>query len=177
MLEMVGMEFTPLDIEIDEDKHFADNPAEFVLNLSEKKAIDAAKRITAGIIAAADTIVYLDGQVLNKPRDEEDATRMLTLLSGRTHQVYTGFTLLRMPEKKILRDFGVTDVMFRKLDRKEIEEYVQSGAACDKAGAYGIQDDLSALFVERIDGDFYNVVGLPLPKFYLALKKFSSDNP
>ncbi len=177
MLEMVGIKFTLLDVGIDEDKHYAENPSDYVLSLSEKKAVEAAHRITNGIVAAADTIVCVDGQILNKPKDAGDARRMLTLLSGRTHQVYSGFTLLKIPEKTILRDFGVTDVTFRKLDEDEIEEYVQSGAAFDKAGAYGIQDDLSALFVERIDGDFYNVVGLPLPKFYLALKKFSSNAP
>ncbi|MFZ1083010.1 MAG: nucleoside triphosphate pyrophosphatase [Candidatus Kryptoniota bacterium] len=174
MLEMVGIKFTLLDIEMDEDKHLAESPSDYVLSLSEKKAVEAAHGITNGIVAAADTIVYIDGQILNKPKDAGDARRMLALLSGRTHQVYSGFTLLKIPEKKLLRDFGVTDVSFRKLDKDEIEEYVQSGAAFDKAGAYGIQDDLSALFVERIDGDFYNVVGLPLPKFYLALRKFSN---
>jgi len=177
MLEMVGIKFILLDIEVDEDKHFAENPSDYVLSLSEEKTVEAARKITNGIVAAADTIVYVDGQILNKPKDADNARQMLTLLSGRTHQVYSGFTLLKIPEKKILRDFGVTDVTFRKLDEDEIEEYVESGAAFDKAGAYGIQDDLSALFVERIDGDFYNVVGLPLPKFYLALKKISSNAP
>lgn len=173
MLEMVGIEFTPLDIEVDEDGHLADSPSEFVITLSGKKAEEASSKIKEGIVAAADTIVYLDGQVLNKPKDVEDARRMLKLLSGRTHQVYTGFTLLKVPEHKILQDFAVTDVTFRRLDEDEIDEYAQSGVALDKAGAYGIQDDLSTLFVERIDGDFYNVVGLPLSKFYLALKSFS----
>ncbi|MGO9480230.1 MAG: Maf family protein [Candidatus Kryptoniota bacterium] len=177
MLEMVGIKFTPLDVEIDEDKHFAESPAEYVLTLSEKKAVEAACKITNGIVAAADTIVYVDGQILNKPKDAEDARKMLMQLSGRTHQVYSGFALLEIPARKILRDYGVTDVTFRILERDEIEEYIRSGAAFDKAGAYGIQDDLSALFVERIDGDFYNVVGLPLPKFYLALKTFMPNDP
>ena len=174
---MVGIRFTLLDIELDEKDHFADNPREYVMSLSEKKARAAAARISEGIVATADTIVYLDGQVLNKPEDAEDATRMLNLLSGRTHQVFTGFTLLQVPKNRIVRECVVTDVTFRKLETDEIEEYVASGAPYDKAGAYGIQDDLSALFVDRIDGDFYNVVGLPLPKFYLALKKFSNNRP
>ncbi|MCL4510778.1 MAG: Maf family protein [Bacteroidetes bacterium] len=177
MLEMVGIKFTLLEIDVDEANHFANNPREYVINLSGKKAEEAAKTIAEGIIATADTIVYLDGKILNKPKDTDDARRMLRLLSGRTHQVYTGFTLLKMPERKILHDCEVTDVTFRKLDEGEIEEYVQSGAPLDKAGAYGIQDDLSALFVEKINGDFYNVVGLPLPKFYLALKQFADVSP
>ena len=171
---MVGIKFTLLDVEVDEDSHFADDPLEYVTSLSEKKARVAATKINEGIVAAADTIVYLNGQILNKPKDAEDAARMLNLLSGRTHQVYTGFTLLQIPEGKIIRQCEVTDVTFRELDPDEIEEYIQSEAPFDKAGAYGIQDDLSALFVERIDGDFYNVVGLPLPKFYLALKNFTN---
>ncbi len=172
MLQMVGINFTPLDIEVDEDNHFADNPEEYVMSLSEKKARHASALIKEGIIATADTIVYIDGQILNKPTDPEDARRMLRLLSGRTHKVFTGFTLLEVPGGKCVRDYGATDVTFRKLDEDEIIEYIKSGAPFDKAGAYGIQDDLSALFVERIDGDFYNVVGLPLPRFYLALRHF-----
>ncbi len=166
------MKFTQIDIEVDEDNHFADNPREYVITLSGKKAREAAKKIAKGIVATADTIVYLDGKILNKPVDEQDAQSMLRLLSGKTHQVYTGFTLMRVPDGKIVQDCGITDVTFRELDLEEIDEYVRSGAPMDKAGAYGIQDDLSALFVEKINGDFYNVVGLPLPKFYLALRNF-----
>ena len=172
MLEMVGIKFTLLDVEVDEDNHFADNPEEYVMSLSEKKAREAAGQIEKGIIATADTIVYIDGKILNKPVDADDARRMLRMLSGRTHTVYTGFTLLEIPGGRIVRECEATQVTFRALEEDEIEEYIESRAPFDKAGAYGIQDDLSALFVERIDGDFYNVVGLPLPKFYLALKRF-----
>lgn len=172
MLDMVGIKFTLLNVEVDEDNHFADNPEEYVMSLSEKKAREAAEQIEKGIIAAADTIVYIDGKILNKPVDADDARRMLRMLSGRTHTVYTGFTLLDIPGGRIVRECGATQVTFRALEEDEIEEYIESGAPFDKAGAYGIQDDLSALFVERIDGDFYNVVGLPLPRFYLALKRF-----
>lgn len=171
---MVGMKYTPLDIEVDEDNHFADNPEEYVMSLSEKKAREAAARISKGIIATADTIVYIDGRILNKPLDAEDARRMLKTLSGRTHTVYTGFTLMEVPGGRFVRQCEATEVTFRKLEDEEIDEYIESGAPFDKAGAYGIQDDLSALFVERINGDFYNVVGLPLPKFYLALKNFAA---
>ncbi len=174
MLQMVGIDFTLIDVEVDEDTHTAENPRDYVITLSLKKARAAAMKVTKGIIASADTIVYLDGEILNKPVDPGEATRMLKRLSGRTHQVFSGFTLLKVPENTILQDCGITDVTFRNLDDEEIEEYVKSGSPFDKAGAYGIQDDLSALFVERIDGDFYNVVGLPLPKFYLALKKFET---
>lgn len=174
MLDMVGIKYTLLDMEVDEENHFADNPEEYVMSLSEKKAREAATMIEKGIVATADTIVYIDGKILNKPVDAEDARRMLGMLSGRTHTVYTGFTLLEVPDGKSVRQCGATEVTFRKLEAEEIEEYISSGAPFDKAGAYGIQDDLSALFVERINGDFYNVVGLPLPRFYLALKNFAN---
>lgn len=173
MLDMVGIKYTLLDMEVDEDNHFADNPEEYVMSLSEKKAREAASMIMEGIVATADTIVYIDGQILNKPVDASDARRMLGTLSGRTHTVYTGFTLMEVPGGRSVRECGATEVTFRKLEPEEIEEYIESGAPFDKAGAYGIQDDLSALFVERINGDFYNVVGLPLPRFYLALKNFA----
>jgi septum formation protein len=172
ILKMIGMRFTVIETNTNEDEHFAQTPSDYVLSLSQKKANDAALKISNGIVLAADTIVYIDGQILNKPKDADDARRMLKLLSEKTHQVYTGFTLLRIHDKKTLSDFGVTDVTFRRLDEDELEEYIKSGAPFDKAGAYGIQEDMSALFVEKINGDFYNVVGLPLPKFYLALKKF-----
>ena len=173
ILEMVGIKFSLLDVEVDEDNHFADNPREYVMSLSEKKALAVSDKIKSGIVATADTIVYLDGQILNKPKDAADAVRMLNLLSGRTHQVFTGFTLLKIPGHQVVKECESTDVTFGRLDADEIEEYVQSRAPFDKAGAYGIQDDLSALFVERINGDFFNVVGLPLRKFCLALKNFS----
>lgn len=177
ILDMVGMKYTLVDMEVNEDNHFADNPEEYVMSLSEKKAREASRRVSSGIIATADTIVYIDGKILNKPLDAADARRMLKVLSGRTHTVYTGFTLMEVPGGRFIRECEATEVTFRKLDDDEIEEYVESGAPMDKAGAYGIQDDLSALFVERINGDFYNVVGLPLPKFYLALKNFTNVNP
>ena len=125
---MVGIKFTLLDVEVDEDNHFADNPRDYVMSLSEKKGRAASKKISEGIVAAADTIVYLDGQILNKPKDADDAARMLNLLSGRTHQVFTGFTLLQVPIGKIIKHCETTDVTFRKLDADEIEDYIQSGA-------------------------------------------------
>ncbi|CUS90801.1 MAF protein, partial [Candidatus Kryptonium thompsonii] len=104
------------------------------------------------------------------------ARQMLKKLSGKTHKVYTGFTILDTKTSKIYSDFEVTDVKFRELEDDEIEQYIATGSPFDKAGAYGIQDDYGAVFVERINGCFYNVVGFPLTKFYLAMKKFLSDD-
>ena len=118
MLDMVGIKFTLLDVEVDEDNHFADNPEEYVMSLSEKKAREAASQIEGGIVATADTIVYIDGTILNKPTDAADARRMLKLLSGRTHTVYTGFTLLEIPGGRIVRECGATGVTFRTLEEE-----------------------------------------------------------
>jgi len=119
--------------------------------------------------------VLLDGHILGKPVDRRDAARMLSTLSGRTHEVYTGFYLLEKPAGIGVSDHEITRVTFRKLDAGEIDRYVNSGSPMDKAGAYGIQDDYGAIFVERIEGCFYNVVGLPLTRFYLRYRELSAE--
>jgi septum formation protein len=122
------------------------------------------------LIVSADTIVVLDRRILGKPADAVEAKSMLTSLSGRTHEVYTGFTILGQPIGKTVTEHVVTSVSFRSLAEWEIDEYVSSGKPMDKAGAYGIQDR-SAVFVDRIEGCFYNVVGFPLSKFYTTLQR------
>jgi septum formation protein len=122
------------------------------------------------IVIAADTIVVIDGKILGKPRSVRDATAMLQRLSGREHMVYTGVAIYR--NSSLLSAFHeVTRVRFRKLDLREIREYVKSGLPMDKAGAYGIQDDFGISFAEKIHGDYFNVVGLPVCHTYLELRK------
>lgn len=111
---------------------------------------------------------------MGKPADRADAIRMLETLSGRTHVVVTGFALVDRPSDRWVSDAEATQVTFRPLTRAEIEQYVDSGSPMDKAGAYGIQDDYSAVFVSRVEGCFYNVVGLPLSKLYTALEEFQT---
>jgi septum formation protein len=127
------------------------------------------------IIIGADTVVVLDGAILTKPTDAEDAIRMLSALSGRMHEVYTGFALLDCKSGKSVSAAEVTKVTFRSLAPGEIRNYVASGSPMDKAGAYGIQDDYGAVFVERVDGCFYNVVGFPLTRFYVTLIDFEKQ--
>jgi septum formation protein len=148
------------------------SPAENASALSYMKAADVAQRFDRGIVLGSDTIVVLDGVLLGKPASEEDACRMLRTLSGRTHTVFTGFALVDAETKKSYIDCEQTDVTFRILDDDEITAYVAAGSPMDKAGAYGIQDDFGAVFVERITGDYYTVVGLPLSKVYCALQRF-----
>ncbi len=143
--------------------------------LALMKAQDVSRRIVDGIVIGADTIVVIDGRFLGKPESHADAVRMLELLSGNTHRVYTGFALVERPSDKVLTDVEMTLVTFRQLPKDEIERYVSSGSPMDKAGAYGIQDDYGAVFVTRIEGCFYNVVGFPLARFHKRLQEFQSQ--
>ena len=139
--------------------------------IAQKKA--EAYRTTLGeqeLIITADTIVWLDGQVLGKPHDEADARRMLRLLRGRTHQVVTGVTL-QTTEKQHTFDC-VSDVTFADLTDWEIDFYIRQYKPLDKAGAYGIQEWIGYVGVERIEGSYFNVMGLPVQRLYQALKTF-----
>ena len=118
---------------------------------------------------AADTIVALNGELLGKPADEADARRMLHALSGKTHQVATGVCIVRDGNAESFVD--ITDVTFYELSHDEIDAYVATGEPMDKAGAYGIQGQYGRMLVEKIDGDFYNVVGLPIAKVVRALSR------
>ena len=169
LLKQLGLNFIVHPSGIEENLSQASSPEEYVLTLSRKKAIEVAKNYNDALIISADTIVVLDGEIINKPKDPDEARQMLKKLSGKTHKVYTGFTILDTKTSKIYSDFEVTDVKFRELEDDEIEQYIATGSPFDKAGAYGIQDDYGAVFVERINGCFYNVVGFPLTKFYLAM--------
>ena len=135
-------------------------PEQTVRELSLHKAQEVAQTCAPeDIIIAADTIVYLDGAILGKPKNHDDAVRMLTALSGREHIVYTGVAVLRGGELRQAAE--QTAVRFRTLTPEEIERYIATGEPMDKAGAYGVQGQ-GALLVERIDGDFFNVMGLPV---------------
>ncbi len=122
-----------------------------------------------GIIITADTIVVIKGKVIGKPKDKKEAEKILKTLSGRTHTVYTGFSVYNSLNGKTITDYEKTFVTFRKLAVHEIREYIAGGSPMDKAGAYGIQDDYGAVFIKKINGCYYNVVGLPLTKLYQTL--------
>lgn len=146
-------------------------PAELVTRLSGAKAEEVAARLMDAdtVVIGADTVVVLDGRILGKPRDKREAVGMLTALSGREHRVYTGVTVLGGDAR---RQSGAeeTAVRFRALTQREIHAYVETGEPMDKAGAYGVQG-LASLFVEGIRGDFFNVVGLPLCRLGIMLRK------
>lgn len=143
-------------------------PHEIVMTLSRQKAREVAATVEGDcVIIAADTIVVIDGEVLGKPRDERDAAQMLKKLSGRTHMVFTGVTIIR--GERVLCQFEKTNVNFRELEDDEIAAYVKTGEPLDKAGAYGVQGR-GSLFVTGIEGDFFNVMGLPLCRLGIMLK-------
>ena len=146
------------------------SPGETVCCLAEQKAAEVAGKCRGdALILAADTLVYLGAARLGKPKDEEDAFRMLKMLSGRKHTVYTGVSIFAAG--KAFTEYEASDVCFAPMDEAEIRAYIATGEPMDKAGAYGVQGR-GALFIERIDGDFFNVMGLPLHRLYQMLKKY-----
>ena len=174
LLERMGLrQFRIVVSDADETVEEGISPAEMVEELSRRKALAVAEQVGQdALIIAADTVVALDGEVLGKPVDEADAFRMLTTLSGRRHQVYSGVTVVRGGE--VCTGHEVTDVTFRAMDSGEIRRYIRTGEPMDKAGAYGIQG-YGALFVEGIVGDYYNVMGLPVCRLGGMLARFGVD--
>ncbi len=173
LLKQINLEFKTFSVDINEDFLENELPVEAVKRLASEKMQAAGKLAPKAVIITADTIVVLDNEILGKPKNEEDAFFLLKKLSGKTHTVYTGFSIKNTFTGKTITDYETTQVKFRVLLDYEIKEYIKTGSPMDKAGAYGIQDDFGAVFVEKIDGCYYNVVGLPLSKIYKYLLEFS----
>ena len=172
--ELLGLFHIPFEIrvaDIDESMDSRANPYAEVARVSQLKAL-AVPRDPDDVVIAADTIVVCEGRVLGKPHDAEEARQMLRLLSGRDHQVMTGMTVLRGDKSAICTE--VTDQRFRELSDREIDAYVATGEPMDKAGAYGIQGG-AALFCERMVGDYYNVMGLPVCRLSKILHQIAPD--
>lgn len=171
LLRIFGCPFTVRAADIDETMDPDKAPFDEVARVSRQKA----QAIAAGqddVIIAADTIVVCCGKVLGKPRDAQDARRMLSLLSGRDHQVMTGCTVMRSGRAVTFTE--VTDLHFRPLLPQEIQRYILTGEPMDKAGAYGIQGG-GALFCQRVEGDYYNVMGLPLCRLGQVLRDMAPE--
>ena len=173
-MRMLGFDFEVVDSQVDERNEVYTIPEVHVLELAQKKAVKVAEKINSGLIIGADTIVVLNNQILGKPKDAKQAKKILQQLSGKTHTVYTGFAVVEKPSGAVLSEFVKTLVSFRRLADEEIDRYIQSGSPFDKAGGYGIQDQ-GALFVEKIDGCFYNVMGLPISVTCQVLHKVGID--
>lgn len=172
LLALGGWDFDVLVADVDESQIPGEAPGDYVLRLAEMKARKVAKKADADqVILAADTAVVDAGEILGKPLDAQDAVRMLKRLRGHTHQVYTGIALLRVGDSRLLNDLTVTDVPMRAYTDEEIEAYVRSGDPLDKAGAYGIQHP-GFQPVERLQGCFPSVMGLPLCRVTFLLQQF-----
>lgn len=172
--ELLGQYIKDLKIMPDNSEEVIDEgmaPEEICMKLAMQKAENVAARADKdAIIVAADTIVFIDGMVLGKPKDEEEAAQMLHRLSGREHHVCTGIAVIDNKKNRKANDFERTTVYFKPMTDGEIDRYIKTGEPMDKAGAYGIQD-FGALFIEGVRGDYFNVVGLPLCKLSQILKR------
>ena len=173
ILEKIVKEFEVVQSNFDENTiEFKGDIEKYVKDLSRNKAIEVSKRLNEpSIVIAADTVVFQNGKVLEKPKNEEDAFSMLSSLSGNTHKVYSGICLINTYDDTVVTDCDCTEVRFSELNPRQIRNYINSGEPMDKAGAYGIQG-LGGAFVERIEGCYYNVMGLPLNKLYKALENY-----
>lgn len=174
LLEQIGIKnYRVVTPDVDEHVDAPMDPGALVELLSRRKARAVRARAGDGaLIIAADTVVALNGTVLGKPQDEADAVGMLTRLSGKRHHVYTGFTVLRGEQE--LTGHEATAVVFRALTGDDVRHYAATGEPMDKAGAYGIQG-VGALLISGIDGDYFNVMGLPVFQLGQALKRFGID--
>ena len=171
LLAQIGLSFTVDPADVDESVLPGESPEAYAVRVALDKARIAAKRAVEGIIIAADTIVVVGEAILGKPADAADARRMLTDLSGREHKVVTGLAVVDAATVRSAARISATRVWFRVLSDREITAYVATGEPLDKAGAYGIQER-GALLVERIEGCYSNVVGLPLSLLGEMLREF-----
>ena len=175
ILENMGVDFIIDVADADESVDGSLSPVEAVCEISRRKARAVVPRHEGEdfIVISADTVVVINGKIIGKPKDEEDAFNILKSLSGKTHEVYTGFTVTDGKDEKT--DFEVTQVHFKELDDDAVTRYIATGECMDKAGAYGIQQK-GNLFVEYIHGDYYNVVGFPISKICVTVKELFGIN-
>jgi septum formation protein len=171
LLKKTGLKFKVEPSNYEENINAELEPHELAKSLSLEKAKLVAKNHRNALVIAADTFIVFEGKILGKPPTETEAKKMLETISGRQHSVITGFTIIDTETNKALSKSVETKVYIRKLTSSEIDAYVKSKEPLDKAGAYAIQG-LGAVIVERIEGDYFNVIGLPLSALTEALKKF-----
>lgn len=170
LLSLITKDFEIIPAVSEENADPSLSPDIFVMELAKQKALEIAASHPDDIVIGSDTVVAAEGEILGKPKDKEDAYRMLSLLSGTIHSVFTGVAVVKNGEIHSFTE--ETKVKFFNLSEKEITDYIATGEPFDKAGAYGIQE-FGALLVEGIDGDYYNVMGLPSGRLYRLLKSLS----
>jgi len=171
ILESLNIPYILWGINIDESLKSIKYVKSSVIDVSRRKAFCAKKHFSNGLVIGVDTVVYFNNRVLNKPDNREEAYSYMKMLNGNRHEVFSGITLVNSNNDISYSSFSVTQVYFNKISDKEIKRYIDQSEWRGKAGGYAIQG-IAALFIEKIVGSYYNVMGLPIEKLYLLLKKF-----
>ena len=175
ILENANVKFKIMSSDIEELTLEGESPCQMVMRLAFEKGINIADKQKSDLVISADTIVVLDNNVLGKPKDEKEARYMIESLSGKTHQVITGISLINLENNKKIIDYVISNVKFKNLSEEDINGYISTNESLDKAGAYGIQG-YGALLVDEIQGDYFNIVGLPISRLSDLLKKHFNIN-
>ena len=170
LLGILGIPFSVVPASIDEAPVSGESPENFVVRIAREKCAEVASRVSQSVVLSADTIVTVDGDILGKPSDEKDVIRMLQRLSGRRHSVYTAVCVINQLKPETFEGLDRTDVWFNPMSDAEILNYVRRENVMDKAGAYAIQG-FAAVYIPRIEGNYSNVMGFPLPVVYELLKR------
>jgi septum formation protein len=173
LLAVLGIPFSIMAAEIDETPRGGETPEDYVARLAREKGSEVASRISGSLVLAADTTVSIEGEILGKPADAAEAARMLGKLSGRRHSVYTAVCLIDQTRNAVHEGVERTEVWFRPLSEAEILDYIRRENVLDKAGAYAIQG-LASIYVAKIEGNYSNVMGLPMPLVFDLLKRCGS---
>jgi len=173
LLKLLGLKFSVRESDYEEDMSVSRDPYKLAQFLALEKARSVARYYDNAIIIAADSFIIFNGEFIGKPKNAKAAKQMLKDFSGKEHKGITGFALVDTKNNKTITDYGETKVKFRKLDDKEIDDYVATGEPLDMAGAYGLNDG-GAFLIESVSGDYYSIIGLPLAKVYLALKQMKA---
>ena len=174
ILKNAGFKFKIIPSNVDENIISTNlEPEDYCIRLAKLKSKDIAENHTDFTVIGSDTIVVINNEILNKPKNFHDAKKMLTMLSGKTHKVLTGVSIININKNVNVNFYDSTKVTFYKISDKEIEGYIKTFKPFDKAGSYGIQDG-SNLFIKNIVGSYENIVGFPISKFYQSIKKISS---
>src|SRR5262245_38827745 len=168
LLAILGYEFDVIPSSIDESPMHGEDPETFVVRVAREKGMEVASRVSQSVVLSADTVVTIDGEILGKPVDENDAVRMLRKLSGRDHTVLTAVTVINQRKDETLEGIDRTRVWFMPLSYQDIIHYVRRENVLDKAGAYAIQG-FAGVYIPKIDGNYFNVMGLPLPLVHQLL--------
>lgn len=176
LLQSARVSFSVVPSNTPEEVHPGEAPATYALRVASEKAQNVAQQYSGSWVLGADTIVVIDGEILGKPKDAADGHRMLCLLSGRTHQVMTAFTLIDREGRQRVSQVVTSTVTFKPLSAHHIQSYLATGEPFDKAGAYAIQGQ-GAAFIERIEGSYTNIIGLPLDEVLAVLHSVSLYHP